>query len=118
PIALLKLAQRGHRIGKGPPRTNRLMQGSELAGSGDEMEAIGERPDHRFQHRTVALVRTAFRLRLKFPIKFQEVSIHQTMVYTVLLKDCPQRRQNPRLPVNQSAVTVKADGRELFKVHR
>src|SRR5271169_1304504 len=36
---------------------------------------------------------------------------------TVVRKHGPQPRQDPRLPINQSAVAVKADGSELFEVH-
>jgi hypothetical protein len=68
------------------------------------------------QHLPVALVRATFRLRLKFSVEFEKGSVGETLTLTLILsmasEHAPQGRQNPRLPINQSAVAVKADGGE------
>jgi len=58
----------------------------------------------------VALVRAAFRFRLKFPVELKNGSIGQTL--TMTRQHRSQDRQNPRLPINQGAVAVKADSGE------
>src|SRR5580658_11342009 len=84
------------------------------------MEAIGKPAHHRLQHLPVALVRTAFRLRLEFSVEFENVGVGQALAIifdTVACEHCSQGRQNPRLPIDQSAVAVKADGGEGGKIH-
>src|SRR5882762_11611640 len=81
------------------------------------MEAVRKRPHHRLQHVPVALIRAAFRLRLKFPVELKNCSVGQTLTLTMASEYAPQDRQNPRLPINQSAVTIKADGGETREVH-
>ena len=79
------------------------------------MEAIGKCPHHRLQHIPIALVGAAFRLRLKFSVEFKNVGVGQTLTMileAMIREDGPQSGQNPRLPVNQSTVAVKADGGE------
>jgi len=65
------------------------------------MEAIGERPHHRFEHFSVALIRTALRFRLKFAVEFKDGRVGQTL--TIVCEHGAQDRQNSRLPINQSA---------------
>src|SRR4030088_2790355 len=81
------------------------------------MEPVRKRSHHRLQHIPVALVRATFRLRFKFPIKFKNRSVGQTLTVTMSSQHAPQDRQNPRLPINQGAVAVKADSSELREIH-
>src|SRR6266849_7029093 len=106
----LKLAQRGHCIGKRRPCTDRFVQRVYLRETGLEMETFCKRSHHRLQHIPVALVRAVFRFGLKFPVEFENVGFEKTL--TMAREHGPQSRQNPRLPINQSAVAVKADGGE------
>ena len=80
------------------------------------MEALGERPHHQFEHLPVASIRAAFCLGLKFAVEFEDGGVGQTL--TMVCEHGTQDRQNSRLPINQSAVTVKADGGETREIHR
>src|SRR5437879_12576932 len=82
------------------------------------MEPVRKRQHHRLQYIPVALIRAAFRIRLKFPVEFKNGSVGQTLTLTMASEHVPQGRKNPRLPINQSAVAVKADGGETREIHR
>src|SRR5271154_6822710 len=93
-----------------------FVQRADFGGTGLEMKAIRKRPHHRLQHIAVALVRATLSLRLKFPVELKNGSVRQSLV--VVLEHIVQDRQNPRLPINQSAVAIKADGGETREIHR
>src|ERR1022692_2790240 len=79
------------------------------------MKAFPKRPHHRFQDIPVGLVGTAFGFRLKFPVEFEHSGVRQAM--TMACEQGAQNGKNPRLPINQGAVAVKADGGEMFEIH-
>src|SRR6202030_367411 len=82
------------------------------------MEPVCKRPHYRLQHIPVALIRATFRLCLKFAVEFKNGSVGHTLTFSMASEYAPQSRQNPRLPINQSAVAVKADGGEARQLHR
>src|SRR5271166_1448734 len=79
------------------------------------MEAICKGPHHRLQNLPIALVRSTFRLGLKFSVELKNGGVGQALAMSCEHRS--QGRQNPRLPVNQSAVAVKADGGEAREIH-
>jgi hypothetical protein len=81
-----------------------------------ESQAGPQAPHHRSQDLSILLVWPTLCLSFVLRVEFENRSIRQNR--PMVCQHGAQSRQYARLPVNQSSITVKADGSKTREIHR